>query len=106
MRLSGGRRFRDAHAACLSPADDDVTTAQSEFWEPGDGVCSNTEAGRAGGGLGRGKIESAAPTPTPGAERPGLGIGTGRGWSYCFVLIPQLLPAPQSSFVYVVGTAF
>ena len=37
-RLGGGDRFRGTYARC-KPANDDMTTAQSEFWEPGDGVC-------------------------------------------------------------------
>lgn len=39
LRL-GWREGRDVPAAAAgSPADDDVTSVRSEFWEPGDGVC-------------------------------------------------------------------
>lgn len=41
MRLGGwgGAGLGMPTPPALGPADDDVTTAQSEFWEPGDGVC-------------------------------------------------------------------
>lgn len=65
-----------------SPANDDVTTAQSEFWEPGDEVCCDAEARRAGGGLSRerglGEREIRAQVPRA-AKWPGLSVGTGRG---------------------------